>query len=197
MYYEDTDLCFQAARTRTAGALRAAGHRHARRGRDGRHGRQPGRTSATRSSTARVRRQVAPRGSSASTCAGLTNVRPGVRPPPGPHVLIVDHRVATWDRDAGSQRMLGIINGLLAEGATSPSCRTTSRHPAVHAALQRLGVRRVRRDRASGELAAIGAATSAGRALAAAHRQRLARHGPRTRPGGADRLRHGRPPLGA
>lgn len=30
-----------------------------------------------------------------------------------PHVLIIDHRVPMWDRDAGSLRMLGIIESLL------------------------------------------------------------------------------------
>lgn len=35
----------------------------------------------------------------------------------GPHVLLVDCRIPTWDRDAGSLRMLGMIRALLALGA--------------------------------------------------------------------------------
>ncbi len=34
----------------------------------------------------------------------------------GRHVLIVDHKVPTWDRDAGSVRMLGILKALLSLG---------------------------------------------------------------------------------
>lgn len=35
----------------------------------------------------------------------------------GPHVLLVDYRVPTWDRDAGSLRMLGVVRALLSLGA--------------------------------------------------------------------------------
>ena len=35
----------------------------------------------------------------------------------GPHVLVVDHHVPMWDRDAGSLRMLAIIRALIELGA--------------------------------------------------------------------------------
>jgi len=46
----------------------------------------------------------------------VTNMRWAADRHPGPRVLIIDHRMATWDRDSGSQRMLGIIKGFIAEG---------------------------------------------------------------------------------
>jgi GT2 family glycosyltransferase len=49
--------------------------------------------------------------------AAPTNVRVAANRHRGRHVLIVDHRVPMWDRDAGSLRMLHIMQALLAAGA--------------------------------------------------------------------------------
>jgi GT2 family glycosyltransferase/SAM-dependent methyltransferase/glycosyltransferase involved in cell wall biosynthesis len=45
------------------------------------------------------------------------NVRIAANRQTGPHVLVIDHCVPTWDRDAGSLRMLAIMRGLLDLGA--------------------------------------------------------------------------------
>jgi O-antigen biosynthesis protein len=49
-------------------------------------------------------------------CA-LTNVRAAANRQRGPHVLVIDHCVPMWDRDAGSLRMLSVIRALLDIGA--------------------------------------------------------------------------------
>ena len=49
-----------------------------------------------------------------------TNVRIAADRHRGPRVLIIDHRIPMWDRDAGSLRMLSIIDALREEG-----CRVT------------------------------------------------------------------------
>jgi len=46
-----------------------------------------------------------------------TNLRVAANRHRGRHVLIIDHRVPMWDRDAGSLRMLHIMKALLAAGA--------------------------------------------------------------------------------
>ena len=47
-----------------------------------------------------------------------TNVRIAANRHRGRHVLVVDHRVPMWDRDAGSLRMLKIMQELIALGAS-------------------------------------------------------------------------------
>jgi GT2 family glycosyltransferase/SAM-dependent methyltransferase len=73
--------------------------------------------------------------------ADVTNVRLASDRHRGPHVLVVDHRVLTWDRDAGSQRMLGIIKGFQSEGChvTFLPNNLVATQPYT-AELQRLGV---------------------------------------------------------
>jgi glycosyltransferase involved in cell wall biosynthesis len=46
-----------------------------------------------------------------------TNVRIAANRHRGPHVLVVDHCVPMWDRDAGSLRMLSIMRALIGLGA--------------------------------------------------------------------------------
>lgn len=45
------------------------------------------------------------------------NVRIAANRHRGRHVLVIDHRIPTWDRDAGSLRMLSIMKALIALGA--------------------------------------------------------------------------------
>jgi GT2 family glycosyltransferase/SAM-dependent methyltransferase/glycosyltransferase involved in cell wall biosynthesis len=49
--------------------------------------------------------------------AASTHVRVAADRHRGPHVLVVDHYVPTWDRDAGSLRMLNVMEALLGLGA--------------------------------------------------------------------------------
>lgn len=59
----------------------------------------------------------------------------------GPHVLIIDYRMPTWDRDAGSLRILGIMQALLAQGSrVSFLPDNLQRIEPYTRALQRMGV---------------------------------------------------------
>jgi GT2 family glycosyltransferase/glycosyltransferase involved in cell wall biosynthesis/SAM-dependent methyltransferase len=49
--------------------------------------------------------------------AASTNVRVAANRHRGPHVLIIDHYVPMWDRDAGSLRMLSVMEALVDLGA--------------------------------------------------------------------------------
>jgi GT2 family glycosyltransferase/SAM-dependent methyltransferase/glycosyltransferase involved in cell wall biosynthesis len=49
--------------------------------------------------------------------AAPTNVRVAANRHRGPHVLVIDHQVPLWDRDAGSLRMTNIMRALLDLGA--------------------------------------------------------------------------------
>lgn len=70
-----------------------------------------------------------------------TNVRAAANRHRGPHVLLVDHMVPMWDRDAGSLRMLEIVQSLIGLGArvTFMPDNFTPSQPYTRA-LQRLGV---------------------------------------------------------
>jgi O-antigen biosynthesis protein len=70
-----------------------------------------------------------------------TNVRAAANRHRGPHVLVVDHLVPMWDRDAGSLRMLKIMQALIALGArvTFMPDNFTPLQPYTRA-LQRIGV---------------------------------------------------------
>lgn len=46
-----------------------------------------------------------------------TNLRVAANRHRGPHVLVIDHRVPMWNHDAGSLRMLSIMQALLQQGA--------------------------------------------------------------------------------
>jgi O-antigen biosynthesis protein len=117
MYYEDADLCF-AARARgmrvlyepeavvihvegaTAGTDAESGHkRHQEQNR-------PKFVAKWRSQLETEQLPNAPK-----------NERIAANRQTGPHVLVIDHCVPMWDRDAGSLRMLSIIHGLIDLGA--------------------------------------------------------------------------------
>jgi GT2 family glycosyltransferase/SAM-dependent methyltransferase/glycosyltransferase involved in cell wall biosynthesis len=117
MYYEDTDLCFQAREQGwrvlyepravvihveggTAGTDPEVGHK--------RH------QEANRPEfVAKWRRQL----ESEHMRSAPTNVRTAANRRRGPRVLVMDHRVPTWDRDSGSLRMMNIMRTLLDLGA--------------------------------------------------------------------------------
>jgi GT2 family glycosyltransferase/SAM-dependent methyltransferase/glycosyltransferase involved in cell wall biosynthesis len=117
MYYEDADLCFAArehgrrvlyepeavvvhVEGATAGNDVEAGHKRFQ--------------EQNRSKfVAKWRRQL----ESEHLRSALPNVRVAANRHRGPHVLVVDFRVPTWNHDAGSLRMLSIIQALLRLGA--------------------------------------------------------------------------------
>jgi GT2 family glycosyltransferase/glycosyltransferase involved in cell wall biosynthesis/SAM-dependent methyltransferase len=117
MYYEDADLCFEARERglrvmyepqavvvhiegATAGNDAESGHkRHQEENR-------PKFVTKWRHRLEAEHLRPAP-----------TNVRVAANRHRGKHVLVIDHRVPTWDRDSGSLRMLGIMQALLGLGA--------------------------------------------------------------------------------
>jgi O-antigen biosynthesis protein len=117
MYYEDADLCFEARERglrvlyepkavvvhiegATAGSDAETGHkRHQERNR-------PKFVAKWRHRLQSEHMRPAP-----------TNVRVAANRHRGKHVLVVDHRVPMWDRDAGSLRMLRIMQALIGLGA--------------------------------------------------------------------------------
>jgi GT2 family glycosyltransferase/SAM-dependent methyltransferase len=120
MYYEDTDLCFQAREHGlrvvyepranvihieggSAGTDISVGHK--------RH-QESNRPKFVEKWRERLEREQLP--------ANWNNVRRASNRHRGPHVLILDHRVPFWDRDSGSLRMHGMIRALLDMG-----CRVT------------------------------------------------------------------------
>ncbi len=117
MYYEDTDLCFEARERglrvlyepeavvihiegATAGSDAESGHkRHQERNR-------PKFVAKWRHRLESEQLRPAP-----------TNVRAAANRYRGQHVLVIDHRVPMWDRDSGSLRILSIMQALLGLGA--------------------------------------------------------------------------------
>lgn len=117
MYYEDTDLCFQARERgrrvlyepeavvvhiegATAGNDVESGHkRHQERNR------------------AKFVEKWRHRLESEQLRPAPTNVRMAADRHRGPHVLVVDFRVPMWDRDSGSLRMMSIMRALRGLGA--------------------------------------------------------------------------------
>src|SRR5439155_5411452 len=71
----------------------------------------------------------------------VTNLRLAANRHRGPHVLVIDHRVPTWDRDSGSLRMLSIVQALVRLGVrvTFIPDNLTPTQPYTRA-LQRMGV---------------------------------------------------------
>jgi GT2 family glycosyltransferase/SAM-dependent methyltransferase/glycosyltransferase involved in cell wall biosynthesis len=157
MYYEDTDLCFQARERGlrvmyepraivvhleggTAGTDASAGHKRFQ---------EINRAKFVEKWGPRLAEQTVP---------GLLDPREASNRARGPRVLIVDHRVPRWDMDSGSLRMKGMIDELLALG-----CRITLLPEDVRRSvpygpeLQRLGVEVWHDDiNPIGELEAIG-----------------------------------------
>jgi GT2 family glycosyltransferase/SAM-dependent methyltransferase len=117
MYYEDTDLCFEARERglrvlyepeaiivhiegATAGNDVESGHkRHQEQNR-------PKFVAKWRHRLESEQRRPAP-----------TNVRTAANRHQGPHVLVIDHRVPMWDCDSGALRMLNIMRALIGLGA--------------------------------------------------------------------------------
>jgi GT2 family glycosyltransferase/SAM-dependent methyltransferase len=141
MYYEDTDLCFEARER----GLRVIYEPRAN------VVHFEGATAGTDSRTGHKRHQELNRPKFAEKWRhrlerehlrpGSRNLRRASNRNRGPHVLIVDHRMPTWDRDSGSLRMRGMLETL-----TELGCRLTffpdNLHP-VHpytTELQRMGV---------------------------------------------------------
>jgi O-antigen biosynthesis protein len=119
MYYEDADLCFQARERGmrvmyeprstvvhveggTAGTDLSGGHKRFQ---------EVNRTRFVEKWQAQLGEQSRP---------GTTNLRQASNRLRGPRVLVLDHRVPFWDRDAGSLRMKAMIEALIEMG-----CRVT------------------------------------------------------------------------
>lgn len=117
MYYEDADLCFQARERGLrvmfepeAVVVHVEG---ATAGTDTSSGAKRHQEDNRPKFTAKWRHRL----DSEHLPPRSADVRRAAHRHRGPHVLIVDYRVPTWDRDAGSLRMLGIVQALLARGA--------------------------------------------------------------------------------
>jgi GT2 family glycosyltransferase/glycosyltransferase involved in cell wall biosynthesis len=117
MYYEDTDLCFSArdlgfrvlyepravvihVEGGTAGVDLEGGYK--------RHQEENRPSFVTKWRERLESEQLARR---------RQNLRIAANRHRGPHVLVIDHTVPTWDRDSGSLRMLGILEALSALGS--------------------------------------------------------------------------------
>ena len=141
MYYEDVDLCFEARERglrvmyepralvvhhegATAGNDLSAGHkRHQEENRP------------------RFVEKWRHRLESEQLAPGPRNLRVSANRHRGPHVLIVDHCVPMWDRDAGSLRMLAMIRGLIELGArVSLMAENLTAHQPYTGWLQEMGV---------------------------------------------------------
>jgi GT2 family glycosyltransferase/glycosyltransferase involved in cell wall biosynthesis/SAM-dependent methyltransferase len=141
MYYEDADLCFEARERglrvlyepeavvihiegATAGNDEQAGHKcHQEQNRP--------------RFVDKWRRRL----ESEHLRSAPTNVRAAANRHRGKHVLVVDHRVPMWDRDAGSLRMLRIMQALIELGARvtfMPDNFAASEPYTAH--LQRMGI---------------------------------------------------------
>jgi GT2 family glycosyltransferase/SAM-dependent methyltransferase/glycosyltransferase involved in cell wall biosynthesis len=117
MYYEDVDLCFEARERglrvlyepaatvvhiegASAGSDPSTGHKRFQ---------EENRPKFVAKWRERLEREHAR--------AASTNVRVAANRHRGPHVLIIDHYVPMWDRDAGSLRMLSVMEALIDLGA--------------------------------------------------------------------------------
>jgi O-antigen biosynthesis protein len=117
MYYEDTDLCFEARERglrvlyepeavvvhiegATAGNDVETGHKRYQ--------------EQNRHKFVEKWRNQLESGHGHPTSA---NIRDAANRQSGPHVLVADHRVPMWDRDSGSLRMLRIMQALIGLGA--------------------------------------------------------------------------------
>ncbi len=117
MYYEDTDLCFEA-RERGLRVLyepeAVVVHiEGATAGNDPESGYKRYQEQNRSKFVAKWRHRL----ESEQLRSAPTNLRVAANRHRGPHVLVIDHRIPMWDRDAGSLRMLRIMQALLASGA--------------------------------------------------------------------------------
>jgi GT2 family glycosyltransferase/SAM-dependent methyltransferase/glycosyltransferase involved in cell wall biosynthesis len=113
MYYEDTDLCFEARerglRVLYEPAAVVVHVEGATAGNDIESGFKRYQEQNRSKFVAKWRHRL----ESEQLRAAPTNLRLAANRHRGRHVLIVDHRVPMWDRDAGSLRMLHIMKALL------------------------------------------------------------------------------------
>jgi GT2 family glycosyltransferase/SAM-dependent methyltransferase len=141
MYYEDVDICFQARERglrvlyepdavvihlegATAGTDADSGHkRHQEENRP------------------KFRAKWHRRLEAENLPPAAANTRRAANRQRGPHVLVIDHCVPRWDRDAGSLRMLYILRALLEHGArVSFMAENLSAVQPYTRRLQRMGV---------------------------------------------------------
>jgi GT2 family glycosyltransferase/SAM-dependent methyltransferase len=117
MYYEDVDLCFQARerglRVLFEPAAVVVHVEGATAGNDVESGHKRHQEENRPKFVARWREQL----EAENLTNAPSNVRRAANRQRGPHVLVIDHCVPMWDRDAGSLRMLHIMRALLARGA--------------------------------------------------------------------------------
>ncbi len=117
MYYEDTDLCFEARerglRVLYEPAAVVVHVEGATAGTDPESGYKRYQEQNRTKFVAKWRHRL----ESEQLRSAPTNLRLAANRHRGRHVLIIDHRVPMWDRDAGSLRMLHIMRALLAAGA--------------------------------------------------------------------------------
>lgn len=117
MYYEDVDLCFQA-RERGLRVLYEPGAvvihlEGATAGNDVESGHKRHQEENRPKFVAKWRHRL----ESEHLPNAYKNGRVAANRHRGRHVLVIDHRVPTWDRDAGSLRMLRIMQSLISLGA--------------------------------------------------------------------------------
>jgi GT2 family glycosyltransferase/SAM-dependent methyltransferase/glycosyltransferase involved in cell wall biosynthesis len=117
MYYEDADLCFEARERGLrvlyepqAVVVHVEG---ATAGNDAESGHKRFQEQNRPKFVAKWR----PRLESEQLLPSPANVRAAANRHRGPHVLVIDHRIPMWDRDAGSLRILKIMQALLGLGA--------------------------------------------------------------------------------
>jgi GT2 family glycosyltransferase/glycosyltransferase involved in cell wall biosynthesis/SAM-dependent methyltransferase len=141
IYYEDTDMCFQA-REQGLRVLYEPGavvvHIE-------------GATSGTDPSSGAKRHQEQNRRKFVRKWRGRLeaehmnaapgNIRDAANRHRGPHVLVIDHRVPMWDRDSGSLRMFSVMQALIRLGARVTFMPDNlARIPPYTRRLQRMGV---------------------------------------------------------
>ena len=117
MYYEDADLCFEA-RERGLRVLYEPGaviihHEGATAGNDTETGHKRFQEQNRPKFVAKWRHRL----EAEQRNDAPANVRAAADRDHGKHVLVVDHRVPMWDRDAGSLRILKIMQALIGLGA--------------------------------------------------------------------------------
>lgn len=117
MYYEDADLCFEARERGLrvlyeprAVVIHVEG---ATAGNDAESGHKRHQELNRPKFVAKWRQQL----EAENFRSAPTNLREAANRHRGKHVLVIDHRVPMWDRDAGSLRMLSIMQALIALGA--------------------------------------------------------------------------------
>lgn len=141
MFYEDADLCFQARehglRVMYEPEAVVVHIEGATTGNDVKSGHKRHQEENRPRFVTKWRRQL----ESEHLRPGPTNVWAAANHHKGPHVLVVDHRVPMWDRDAGSLRMLNVMHALVRLGARVTFMPDSfARVEPYTRALQRMGI---------------------------------------------------------